>query len=321
MLSKGHYFPNQGKEEQIVLFIKRHWLSFMPWMIFIGLMMTTPIVMFFALRDVIIQSFDGPDRIYLIIGFSSYLLIAFAVFLTAWISYYLNVAIITPEHLVDIRQSGLFNRKVSEQSLLRVQDVSAHMSGFFQTIFNYGTVNVETAGEAPNFTMPSIPNPSHVTNTILKLHEELVKRSGYDQQDLAEGIGLESHKDKNDHIEESSPNQYRHEKKETPNEMLQGFHRDIAENTMTEGDSWFDGVKMEKKVEILPKKSKNEEKTDDKENEKQTNPKEEKKISLPKKEELADRQKKSKIYDFSKLSITANHAKEGELNEGEVIQL
>ena len=190
MLQKGNYFKEQVREDQVVLFIRRHWLSFLFWIIALLIMIITPIILRFSLNEIYVNLSQN-TRAYFIVIISAYILITLAIFLTAWISYYLNVVVITPEHLVDIRQSGLFNRRVSEQSLLRVQDVSAHMKGFLQTFFRYGTVLVETAGEAPNFHMPYISQPNRVANTILKLHEEMVKKAGFSEKDLAEGIGLE----------------------------------------------------------------------------------------------------------------------------------
>jgi len=190
MLQKGNYFKEQVREDQVVLFIRRHWLSFLFWIIALAIMILTPIILRFSLNEIYVNLSQN-TKAYFIVIISAYILITLAIFLTAWIGYYLNVVVITPEHLVDIRQSGLFNRRVSEQSLLRVQDVSAHMKGFLQTFFRYGTVLVETAGEAPNFEMPYISQPNRVANTILKLHEEMVKRAGFSKKDLAEGIGLE----------------------------------------------------------------------------------------------------------------------------------
>jgi len=205
MLTRSQYFPEQKRDEQIVLFIRSHWMSFLPWIIFISAMIIAPLILVVTLRDNIIQIFPVRDRAYHIIGLSAYLLIVLAIFLTAWISFYLNVMIVTPEHLVDIRQNGLYNRKVSEQSLLRVQDVSAHMEGFFQTFFHFGTIYVETAGEAPNFKIPNIPDPNRVANKILKLHEDLVKESGFKDKDMAQGIGLEKTKNQSVNVAATIP--------------------------------------------------------------------------------------------------------------------
>jgi hypothetical protein len=192
MLSKGNYFPEQNSDEQIILFIRRHWLSFLYWIIFIGIMIIVPIIIFLVLKNDIVYGMPARDQEYLIIGTSAYVLITMAIFLTAWISFYLNVVIITPEHLVDIRQNGLFNRRVSEQSLLRVQDVSSHRRGLMQTFFHYGTVFVETAADLPNFQMPNLPNPDKIANEILKLHEELAKTTGFDENEPDEEPEFES---------------------------------------------------------------------------------------------------------------------------------
>lgn len=191
MFNKGNYFPGQSRDEKIILFIHRHWMSFLPWMFFIFLMIIIPVILISIFSIQNSSLFSGPDNEYLIIGVGAYALIVLAVFLTSWVDYYLDVTIVTPEHLVDIHQTGLFNRKISEQSLLRVQDVSAKIRGVLQTFFRYGTVFVETAGEAPNFEMHNIPNPNSVANIILKLHEEMVETSGFEDKDLSNGIGLE----------------------------------------------------------------------------------------------------------------------------------
>lgn len=192
MLREGYYFPEQRKEEQIIRFIHRRWVSFWPWIIFLSLMILLPIILFFLWGGVISASFGPEDTRYFIVGLSAYYLITLAIFLTSWIGHYLNVVLITPERLIDIRQNGLFNRTVAEQSLLRVQDVSARMDGFFQTFFLYGTLIVETAGESPNFIIPDLPTPNEIANTILKLHEDLIKKSGFDEEDMSSGVGLES---------------------------------------------------------------------------------------------------------------------------------
>jgi len=191
MLTKGNYFQGQERDEKVVLFIRGHWMGFVMWIMIIIIMFIMPVALVYFYSGNSPSMFTGINRSFLIVGISGYILITLAVFLTAWIAYYLNVTIITPEHLIDIKQKGLFNRKVSEQSLLRVQDVSARITGVFQTFFGYGTVLVETAGEAPNFDMYNIPHPNRVANTILMLHEKLIEESGSDKSDLADGIGLE----------------------------------------------------------------------------------------------------------------------------------
>jgi len=196
MLNRGSYFSGQSRDEKVILFRKRHWITFLPW-VFVSIFLLTavPIVVYYTIVDYFmdISSFEvifrqKPAVYWLIIIYTSWILSVFAIFLYAWMNYYLNTTIITAEHLVDIRQNGWFNHKVAEQSLLRVQDVSANMRGIFQTAFKYGKVVVETAGDTPNFEIPSIPKPYRVANVIMKLHQNLVENNNQ-QSSIVEAEG------------------------------------------------------------------------------------------------------------------------------------
>lgn len=74
--------------------------------------------------------------------------------------YNANQIIITDVNVTQVLQIGLFNRKVSELTMENIEDVTANQSGVFPTIFNYGTLVIETAGEQNNFTFKYCPNPN-----------------------------------------------------------------------------------------------------------------------------------------------------------------
>lgn len=171
-------FPGQFEHEEVLIFIRRHWISFVPWLVIVGLMLVIPLIVLSVIRASFeVDLFRGTPLIYVALCTGSYLLLTSAVFLTAWIEHYLDVTILTPERLINIFQVGLFNRKISELNLMRIQDVSAQIAGPVQALFRYGTVVVESAGEAPNFVMRFVPKPHVVANTILVLHDQLMSRS------------------------------------------------------------------------------------------------------------------------------------------------
>lgn len=182
MLSRDQYFPGQTPDEKIYAFIRRHWFAYMPWVLIVAIFVILPIIFL-----VIDYSLEGAEAMqgraaYLVIIISIYYLFVLAFFITTWISFYLDVTIITNRRLVDIEQQGLFNRKISEQSLLRVQDVSARVNGIFQTFLNYGTVLVETAGDEPNFELQNVPQPDKVALTISDLHKSLIHDLGQEKE-------------------------------------------------------------------------------------------------------------------------------------------
>lgn len=78
-----------------------------------------------------------------------------------------NQLIITNINVTQVLQVGLFNRKISELSMENVEDVTAQQHGIFQTLFNYGTLKIETAGEQNNFIFPYCPNPNAYAKALL----------------------------------------------------------------------------------------------------------------------------------------------------------
>jgi uncharacterized membrane protein YdbT with pleckstrin-like domain len=115
--------------------------------------------------------------------------VAVTVTFVAWISFYYDIYIICEDTIVDITQQGFFGRQIAELSLLRVQDVTSNIEGFLPTLFGYGDVLVETAGEkSQNFLLKSLPNPQEVAAKIMQLHNDLIEKEGRHHEILeAEG--------------------------------------------------------------------------------------------------------------------------------------
>jgi uncharacterized membrane protein YdbT with pleckstrin-like domain len=110
-------------------------------------------------------------------GFGQIFLFALSLwFLTLWLGafhalamYSLNTLIITNERLIENEQLGIFNRKVSELDNDRIQDVSAHTNGFIETLLDFGTVTVQTAGSDKHFVFRTVPNPEKVKDIIMRM--------------------------------------------------------------------------------------------------------------------------------------------------------
>jgi len=169
-------FPGQKPDEKIEVFLRRHWLSFLPTILISFFMLLIPLFVFLGLRILGINL--GEFENIIILGISCYLLIVLAFYLTSFIDYYLDICIVTDKRIVDIEQNGLFNRVISEQNLIRVQDVTAKRRGILQTFFNFGDLFIQTAGEAPNFEFLAIPRPNEAAQIILKLHQDVLAK-GY----------------------------------------------------------------------------------------------------------------------------------------------
>jgi uncharacterized membrane protein YdbT with pleckstrin-like domain len=102
-------------------------------------------------------------------------LIFFILFIATYV-YRQSKLIVTDQNLIQILQGGLFSRKISRLSVSNVEDVTADQHGFLQTIFGYGTLTVETAGEMKNFIFPYCPNPNKYADQILDARQAYANR-------------------------------------------------------------------------------------------------------------------------------------------------
>lgn len=190
-MTDAEIFPGQIEDEEILIFIRRHWMAYLGWASILMIMVLTPFVVLPIVQSFTsVSLFRGEPLVYTALLTGAYLLFTSALFITTWIEHYLDVTIITPDRLININQVGLFNRRVAELNLLRVQDVSAQLNGYFETLFQYGTVVVESAGDFPNFIFRFVPKPNIVANTILSLHDEVISSGGRDGDRSAPRRGL-----------------------------------------------------------------------------------------------------------------------------------
>lgn len=179
-------FPGQGPDEKIHLFVRRHWICFMPMALICFIIIIIPAFVYIVAHEFIPQMITGPWKDYIILGISAYILLMSLVFIISWLDYYYDILIITDERMVHISQNGLFNRHISELNLLRVQNVSTKIKGMLPTFYDYGNLTVETAGytgltdeqasHVSDFSMEYVPHPNHLSKIILNLHDELVSK-------------------------------------------------------------------------------------------------------------------------------------------------
>ena len=176
----GKFFPSQKSEEHVFLLLRRHWFTYVAFLA-IALVMSIPLFV------LVIYWLINPDVFTIIIANiavlagSAYLLFIIALLLYGFVDYYLDVYIVTNERIVSVEQDGFFKRKISELYLSNVQDVNAEVKGPFATFINYGDINIQTAGERPNFIFKSIPRPYRISKIIVDLHEAILEEEGHGQ--------------------------------------------------------------------------------------------------------------------------------------------
>ena len=168
-----HNLPNPVPDEKLVFFLRRHPITLLS--LFLGYALTIILpfgIWFYLLRFQPELLSSEISRTIILLGGSIFFLLAWLFLFQAFLDYYLDTWIVTTKRILNIEQTGLFGRTVSELRLYRVQDVTATVNGIVPTFFNYGDVEIQTAGEHIHFQFEQVPGPNQIAKVILELSEQ-----------------------------------------------------------------------------------------------------------------------------------------------------
>ena len=172
MFDIAHSFPGKEKNEAVYVFARPFYVAFLP-TAFIFLIIFGGTLLF---QLGIAQSWIGPfsddiaNTIVLFLGlFEIFVLI---IFLVAILDFYYDIFIVTDRRVVDISQEQLYYRSISELNLEDVEDVKSEVKGFFPTLFGYGTITIQTAGEHENFIAHNFLYPREIASIVSDLSEQ-----------------------------------------------------------------------------------------------------------------------------------------------------
>jgi len=159
-------FETQDPEEEILMILRAHWLTNIPWFVVAVLLFFAPTVLrSFPLLD------SFPIRFQMMFVVVWYLILLMYVF-ERFLSWFFNMTIITDERIVDVDFLNLTTKKVSDTDLDKIQDVSFTNAGAIGAIFNFGDVLVQTAAEVTEFVFEKVPSPSEVAKILQRLRTE-----------------------------------------------------------------------------------------------------------------------------------------------------
>lgn len=163
----GIDFETRRREEKVVLLMRKHIITNVGWIILAILMILAPLVLpYFPILEFLPARFQ-------FIAILVWYLITTAVVLENFLNWFFNVYIVTNQRIVDIDFYNLIYKEVSDAKIEKVQDITYKMGGVVRTIFNYGDVYIQTAGEVPNFEFLAVPQPDRVVKILEDLISEV----------------------------------------------------------------------------------------------------------------------------------------------------
>jgi uncharacterized membrane protein YdbT with pleckstrin-like domain len=164
--------PNALPDEELVFLLRRHQITNL-WLYFSGTqVLALPFISYWYINTFQPLLWDSqPLMTILVLLGSIFFLFAWLFIFQAFLDFYLDMWIVTNRRILNIEQKGMFSRTISEVRLYRIQDVTATVSGLFHTIFDFGDIEIQTAGEHERFLFEDLPRPNVVTKKILELSE------------------------------------------------------------------------------------------------------------------------------------------------------
>lgn len=178
------HIPNRQKGENLVLFLRRHWIIIIGHWCFYVLLAAIPVGFYFFIEYQFPALLTTEITYALLLLLASiYYLFILLFFYHAFIDYHLDVWIVTNKRIINIEQKGLFNRVIAEHELDKVQDVTGKQKGILPTFLSYGDVLVQTAGEVPMFIFKQVDNPFEVAKIINHLLKDIPRKQKQEKEE------------------------------------------------------------------------------------------------------------------------------------------
>lgn len=166
--------------EKVVIQTRRHWFILASQLFSFVLAAIAPAGLFFISLTVF-DSFDvsiTDNLSYVAYFYAVWLLLIWIGAFSVWTNYYLDILTLTDRRIIVINQKGFFWRNTASFRLERMQDMNVEINGLIATMFDYGTINIETAGHSDEeFKVTGIPHPRELKALVLQAADTRLKQA------------------------------------------------------------------------------------------------------------------------------------------------
>lgn len=154
-----------------IMIVRRHWFGFFA-------LVAMSLALLAAVASIIIFVPFGDtslvDRVDLWLLLVLLSMVGAALFIIIWRIYFSNQLILTSDMVSQKMQLAIFKRQQSQLGLANIEDVTSSRSGVAQTIMDFGTLAIETAGEQNNFQFRYCPKPEQCAKIIMAVRSEFL---------------------------------------------------------------------------------------------------------------------------------------------------
>jgi len=165
-----YHLPHPMPGEKVIRIIHRDVFIALKRVGLFALLLALPVVVLLMINDILPSTDDfGIVTIIILLSLSVYLLFIWLLFFFSIIDYILDIWVITDKRIIDVQQNGFFSRVISEQMVVKIQDITSDTHGFWPTVWKYGNLTVQTAAEQNKFYFEEISDPEEVRDLLIRL--------------------------------------------------------------------------------------------------------------------------------------------------------
>jgi hypothetical protein len=161
--------------ETVLMLARRHW-AFLTWKLARDAVLAlVPIIALLVLASFTFGLDGRVGQVIWLLCAVWFLVFAVRGYFT-WYRYQNDVWVITDQRIVDSSKKHWFHHGMASADLDDVEDMRIQKDGLFPTAFNYGNVQLQTAGPVPNFVLSGIPKPADVMALIDRQRDAAKRR-------------------------------------------------------------------------------------------------------------------------------------------------
>jgi len=167
-------FESQIEEEHILLVLRQHPFTLVKKVLMVIGLFLAPVLFnmvgFFSFAPLNFQ----------IAGLMLWYLLISGFALEVFLVWFFSVYIITDERIIDVDFLSLIYKDISTAKIDKIEDITVITGGAIQSLFNFGTVNIQTAGANTEIEFENVPQPAKVSRLLneLIMEEEREKIEG-----------------------------------------------------------------------------------------------------------------------------------------------
>lgn len=165
-------FHGRDKDEEIVFVVRRHWIAYLPDILIVLLVLALPLLFLFFSS---IFPILGTTVLYLGVFVLS-IGVACTLLVTTFLKWYYTLHIVTDQRIVVVKMDNAFYHSFSEAQLEKIEDITHQQVGILGTLFDVGSLDIDTAGHGVDFKLSMLPQPREMQDILNDLLE--IKQKG-----------------------------------------------------------------------------------------------------------------------------------------------